>query len=141
VLSNTTQSLPAVLLQTALLSITVAVHNVPGLGFIATHSHALVHAHVLDLNAAWFVAASIVSKEWSFCNTQKVTDQENSPMLQANGYHHRSDAYSSVVALVTILGGGWFPALPFDPIRGAYIFTALTSSSAVFCSYFFIDLG
>ena len=42
-------------------------------------------------------------------------------MLLANAYHHRSDAYSSVVALVAILGSGWFPALPLDPIGGARV--------------------
>lgn len=36
----------------------------------------------------------------------------------ANAYHHRSDAYSSVVALFAILGSSWFPALPLDPIGG-----------------------
>jgi divalent metal cation (Fe/Co/Zn/Cd) transporter len=121
VLSETALSLPVGPLQTILLSITGAAHNVPGLGLIAAHSHAHAHAHghVLDLNAAWFAAASIVSKEWLFRITRKVADQENSPVLLANAYHHRSDAYSSVVALVAILGSGWFPALPLDPIGGA----------------------
>jgi divalent metal cation (Fe/Co/Zn/Cd) transporter len=126
VLSEAALSMPASPLQTVLLSISAAAHNVPGLGLIAAHSHAHVHAHghghghVLDLNAAWFAAASIVSKEWLFRITRKVADEENSPVLLANAYHHRSDAYSSVVALVAILGSGWFPALPLDPIGGAY---------------------
>ena len=125
VLSETALSLPAGPMQTALLSITGAAHNVPGLGLIAAHSHAHAHGHghVLDMNAAWFAAASIVSKEWLFRITRKVADQEHSLVLLANAYHHRSDAYSSVVALVAILGSGWFPALPLDPIGGAYIFT------------------
>lgn len=71
------------------------------------------------MNAAWFAAASVVSKEWLFRITRTVAVQENSPVLLANAYHHRSDAYSSVVALVAILGSGWFPALPLDPIGGA----------------------
>ncbi|KAI0270362.1 cation efflux family-domain-containing protein [Russula aff. rugulosa BPL654] len=118
VLSETALSLSAGPMQTALLSITAAAHNVPGLGLIAAHSHSHTHGHVLDMNAAWFAAASIVSKEWLFRITRKVADQENSPVLLANAYHHRSDAYSSVVALVAILGSGWFPALPLDPIGG-----------------------
>jgi divalent metal cation (Fe/Co/Zn/Cd) transporter len=125
--------MPASPLQTALLSISAAAHNVPGLGFIAAHSHTHSHGHVLDLNAAWFAAASIISKEWLFRITRKVADQENSPVLLANAYHHRSDAYSSVVALVAILGSGWFPALPLDPIGGAYIF------SHVFIFILFLD--
>jgi len=119
VLSETALSLPAGPLQTALLSTSAAAHNVPGLGLLAVHSHAHAHAHVLDMNAAWFAAASVISKEWLFRITRKVADQEHSPVLLANAYHHRSDAYSSVVALVAILGSGWFPALPLDPIGGA----------------------
>ena len=116
VLSETALTVPAGPLQTAMLNVTAAAHSVPGLGHIA-HSHG--HAHALDLNAAWFAAVSIVSKEWLFRITRKVAEQENSPVLLANAYHHRSDAYSSVVALVAILGSGWFPALPLDPIGGA----------------------
>jgi divalent metal cation (Fe/Co/Zn/Cd) transporter len=90
---------------------------------------------VLDLNAAWFAAASIVSEEWLFCMTRKVADQENSPLLFANAYHYRSDAYSSVVlALVAILGSGWFPALSLSEVR---ISSQSTSFSALFCSLFF----
>jgi divalent metal cation (Fe/Co/Zn/Cd) transporter len=44
-------------------------------------------------------------------------------VLLANAYNHRSDASSSAVALVAIVGSGWFPALPLDPTGGAYIFT------------------
>ncbi|KAI0000384.1 cation efflux protein [Russula vinacea] len=73
------------------------------------------------MNAAWFAAASIVSKEWLFRITRKVAEQEHSPVLLANAYHHRSDAYSSVVALVAILGSGWFPTLPLDPIGGLLV--------------------
>jgi divalent metal cation (Fe/Co/Zn/Cd) transporter len=62
------------MLQTALLSISVAAHNVPGLGLIAAHSHPHTHGHMLDLNVAWFAAAGIVSKEWLFRITRKVGD-------------------------------------------------------------------
>lgn len=118
-LSDTALAVPAGPLQTALLNVTAAAHNIPGIGHIGhSHSHA---AHALDMNAAWFAAASVVSKEWLFRITRTVAAQENSPVLLANAYHHRSDAYSSVVALVAILGSGWFPALPLDPIGGAHL--------------------
>jgi divalent metal cation (Fe/Co/Zn/Cd) transporter len=113
VLSETAAAVSPGPLQTALLNVTAAVHNIPAIG----HSHA--HAHALDLNAAWFAAASVVAKEWLFQITRKVAEEESSPVLMANAYHHRSDAYSSVVALVAILGSGWFPALPLDPLGGA----------------------
>ena len=136
--SETALSMLASPLQMAPLSITAAAHNVPGWGLIAAHSHTHGHGYVLDLNASWFVAASIVSKEGLFCIARKVADQENSPILLANAYHYRSDAYSSVVALVAILGSGWFPALPLDTIGGAYIFNTRHLSSAlfIFCSFF-----
>jgi divalent metal cation (Fe/Co/Zn/Cd) transporter len=105
--------MPAGALQTALVSITAAAHNVLRFGLIAAHSHGHGHGHELDLNAA---AASIVSKGWLFRIIRKVADQENGRVLLANAYHHRSDAYSSLVALVVILGSGWFPALPLDSI-------------------------
>lgn len=119
VLSETASSVAAGPLQTALINVTEAAHHIPAIGQFA-HSHAH-HAHALDLNAAWFAAVSVVSKEWLFRITRKVAEQESSPVLLANAYHHRSDAYSSVVALVAILGSGLFPTLPLDPFGGLVV--------------------
>lgn len=79
------------------------------------------HVHTVDPNAAWFAALSICVKEWMYRLTKKVADDERSPVLLANAYHHRSDAYSSLVALFAILGTWWFPALPLDPIGGLLV--------------------
>ncbi|KAK7057118.1 cation efflux protein [Favolaschia claudopus] len=49
----------------------------------------------------------------------KVADEENSPVLLANAIHHRSDAYTSIVAFFAILGSWWVPSLPLDPIGGS----------------------
>ncbi|KAA1476795.1 cation efflux protein [Dentipellis sp. KUC8613] len=118
-LASTAASLPPGALQTAISSVTSAAHSVPAIGTVVGHEHA--HAHVLDPNAAWFAAASVVCKEWLFRITKKVAEQESSPVLFANAYHHRSDAYSSVVALAAIMGSSWFPALPLDPIGGLLV--------------------
>lgn len=83
---------------------------------VVGHAHA--HTGTLDPNAAWFAAVSIVAKEWLYRVTKKVADEEHSPVLYANAIHHRSDAYSSTVALVAIIGSWLFPALPLDPIGG-----------------------
>ncbi|TFY76692.1 hypothetical protein EWM64_g7319 [Hericium alpestre] len=115
-LSETAATLPPGAIQTAVVNVTQAAHNIPAIG----HTHADA-AHVLDPNAAWFAAVSVVWKEWLFRITRKVGEQENSPVLMANAWHHRSDAYSSVVALVAILGSSWFPALPLDPIGGLLV--------------------
>jgi len=79
------------------------------------------HAHTVDPNAAWFAAVSVVAKEWLYQITKRVADDEKSPVLMANAIHHRSDAYSSLVALIAILGTWYFPALPLDPIGGLLV--------------------
>lgn len=74
-------------------------------------SHALesgmhVHAHGLGARPGKvaLVAAlvSIVAKEVLFRATIRVGKRVRSPVLEANAWHHRSDAFSSVVALVGI---------------------------------------
>jgi len=45
---------------------------------------------------------SIFSKEWLFRITKQVGERLRSPVVIANAWHHRSDAYSSVLALFSI---------------------------------------
>jgi hypothetical protein len=45
---------------------------------------------------------SILSKEWLFRVTKVVGEKLNSPVVIANAWHHRSDAYSSILALLSI---------------------------------------
>lgn len=45
---------------------------------------------------------SIFSKEWLFRVTKVVGEKLNSPVVIANAWHHRSDAYSSILALLSI---------------------------------------
>ena len=47
-------------------------------------------------------AISVVSKEWLYRITHKVGEQIRSPVVMANAWHHRSDAYSSILALGSI---------------------------------------
>ena len=47
-------------------------------------------------------AVSIVSKEWLYRITRRVGEDMNSQVVIANAWHHRSDAYSSVLALLSI---------------------------------------
>jgi len=42
-------------------------------------------------------------------------------VLLANAIHHRSDAYSSLVAFFAILGTWFFPAIPLDPLGGLLV--------------------
>ncbi|KAF8806412.1 mitochondrial iron ion transporter [Phlegmacium glaucopus] len=79
------------------------------------------HVHAVDPNAAWFAAVSVLTKEWLYRITKIVADEEKSPVLLANAIHHRSDAYSSIVAFFAILGTWLFPAFPLDPIGGLLV--------------------
>lgn len=79
------------------------------------------HVHGVDPNAAWFALLGVVSKEWLYRITKVVADEENSPVLLANAIHHRSDAYSSLVAFFAILGTWLFPAFPLDPVGGLLV--------------------
>ncbi|KAG5648510.1 hypothetical protein DXG03_003121 [Asterophora parasitica] len=112
-LAHSAATLPAGVLQEALTTVTSAAPSIPVIG------HA--HVHAVDPNAAWFAAISVFSKEWLYRITKVVADEEKSPVLLANAIHHRSDAYSSLVAFFAILGSWFFPALPLDPIGGLLV--------------------
>jgi len=114
-LSGTVSTLPPGQLHDILEHVASVGHYVPSVG------HAHTHVDVLDPNAAWFAAVSVLAKEWLYRITKKVADEEHSPVLYANAVHHRSDAYSSVVALFAILGSSIFPALPLDPLGGLVV--------------------
>ncbi|KAI9495317.1 cation efflux protein [Zychaea mexicana] len=75
---------------------------------------------ILDPNAAWFAGISVIAKEWLYRATIKVGNSERSEVLIANAWHHRSDAYSSAVALVAILGS--YAGIPvLDPLGGILV--------------------
>lgn len=88
------------------------------------HGHSHGHSHgalVLDPSAAWFALASVVCKEFLYRITKRVAIEEHSPVLHASALHHRSDAYTSSVALVAILGTWAMPGLPLDPLGGVLV--------------------
>ncbi|KAI8983089.1 cation efflux family-domain-containing protein [Pilobolus umbonatus] len=93
----------------------------------------LGHSHnhnngILDPNAAWFALASVIIKEWLYRATIKVGVSEKSEVLIANAWHHRSDAYSSAVALVAIVGS--YAGLPvLDPLGGIVVSAMLFKST------------
>ena len=68
-------------------------------------------------------AVSIIVKELLYQWTYRVGKKVDSPMMIANAWHHRSDALSSIGALVGIglsifLGGKW---MVMDPLVGCVI--------------------
>eukprot|EP00908_Phaeocystis_cordata_P012731 Transcript_23727.p1 GENE.Transcript_23727~~Transcript_23727.p1 ORF type:complete len:485 (-),score=132.10 Transcript_23727:215-1627(-) len=70
--------------------------------------------------ALWAAIASVVSKEVLFRATVRVGEKLGSDVIMANAWHHRSDALSSVVAIVGIAGAllGW---RVLDPLCGVAV--------------------
>ena len=76
-------------------------------------------------NPEWIAAvmafASIIVKEILFRYTQSKGKTIRSLALEANAWHHRSDAYSSIPVLVAVLGGIIVPDLWFADSIGAIV--------------------
>lgn len=67
---------------------------------------------------AWAIGVAVVAlvaKEWIFRYTLRVARRVKSRLLEANAWHSRSDALSTVVVLVSLVaaqfGAGWVDAL------------------------------
>ncbi len=89
-------------------------------GISAVHLIADKHLETPATIALIAAATSIVTKEGLFRYTLKVGKRNNSPAVIANAWDHRSDAYSSVAALVGILGARLgFQYL--DPVAGLVV--------------------
>ncbi|RUS25580.1 cation efflux family-domain-containing protein [Jimgerdemannia flammicorona] len=86
-------------------------------GLLGHHHH---DSGALNPNAAWFALTSVLVKEWLYRATMKVGIDEKSSVLVANAWHHRSDAFSSVVALGAI-GGSYMGAPILDPVGGILV--------------------
>ncbi len=70
--------------------------------------------------AAMAAVLSIIINEILFRYTRTVGEETNSPSLVANAWHHRSDAISSVAALVGIVGAiAGYPIM--DPIAAIVV--------------------
>lgn len=77
--------------------------------------------------AFWAAAASIAAKEILYHVTARVGKKINSPVVMANAWHHRSDAFSSIGALAgiggaIILGDRW---AILDPLASCGISIAI----------------
>ncbi len=77
--------------------------------------------------ALWAAIVSIISKELLYHATVRTAKRVNSPVVIANAWHHRSDAFSSIGALVgiggaMILGDKW---TILDPIASCCISIAI----------------
>jgi len=73
---------------------------------------------------------SIVFKEWLFRWTRRVARSVKSTALEANAWHHRSDALSSIPAAVAIAVEYFFPALWWFDELGALVVVAFIGKVA-----------
>lgn len=64
---------------------------------------------------------SVVLKEFLFQWTRRVARTVNSPALEANAWHHRSDALSSIPVAVTVALAWFWPTLAWMDAVGALI--------------------
>ena len=76
--------------------------------------------HVPGAMALWMAGIAIIIKEALFQVTRMVSRRSGSRILLANAWHHRTDAISSVAALVGIAGAQWGVPL-MDPIAGMLV--------------------
>jgi len=81
---------------------------------------AVVDEMVMHPAALGIVVASITVKELLYHATVHVARKQNSQVLLANAWHHRSDAFSSIIALVGV-SGALFGYRLLDPIGGVAV--------------------
>lgn len=96
------------------------------------HGHAHAHGHHMlplgpgsgSAEAMWLAlgvsVVSVAMKEWLYRITHAAAQETGSRVMEANAWHHRSDALSSLIAVVGI--GGATIGLPLtDPIAGVVV--------------------
>lgn len=93
------ETLSTVILGVALIAVAI------GIGYDAVlrmmHPELLLHPGWLALVIA---TISIVSKEWIYHYTLRTAEKYNSNLLRANAWHSRSDAISSVIVVIGVIG-------------------------------------
>ena len=87
-----------------------------------------VHSHGMDLSsplpatlAILAAVGSILSKEWVFRVTKQVGEKFNSQVILANAWHHRTDAFSSIVAVVGVGAAYAFDIAWADQVAGLFV--------------------
>jgi cation diffusion facilitator family transporter len=78
----------------------------------------------IDKTPGWLAATiailSVIINEALYQYTHKVGEASKSPSLIANAWHHRTDAISSIAALIGILGA-WNGIAIMDPLAGGLV--------------------
>ena len=90
------------------------------IGFGAIRSLWIGQLETPGILAVWVTILSIAVKEWQYHFTMKAGKRLRSSALQADAWHHRSDALSSLGALVGVLGSR-FGLLWMDSAAGIVV--------------------
>jgi len=89
------------------------------------------HHHGIDMNhpilALTVTIASISIKEGLYWITKRAGEKQGSGLMMANAWHHRSDAISSLVALVGV-GGSILGVNFLDPLAGLVVSTMIVNA-------------
>ena len=92
-----------------------------GLGAQAVQALVAGESAVPGLPAFFFALVSVLSKEWLFRWTRHVAREVKSSALEANAWHHRSDALSSIPVAIAVAVAHFFPALVWVDAAGAIL--------------------
>jgi cation diffusion facilitator family transporter len=93
------------------------------LDILARQRRGTILAHQIpSLPALIMALVSVLSKEWLFRVTRSVGQRIQSQVVIANAWHHRSDAYSSILAFASIGVAMSIPGLVFvDAAAGLFV--------------------
>jgi len=91
-----------------------------GIGIAWHVLNKLDYLEVPGIISLWMAAIAIVVKEGLFHITRVVSKKTGSKILLANAWHHRSDAISSIAALIGI-GGSQLGVPLMDPLAGVLV--------------------
>ena len=102
-----------------------------GIGYKAILALLAGEASHPELSVAIMAFASILVKELLFRYTRKAGKEIRSQALEANAWHHRSDAFSSIPVLVAVIFAILLPQLWFADSVGALIVAFFILHSAI----------
>ena len=115
----------------------------------ATHGHSghAGHTHAIEVDekgvptmlALSVAVGSVLIKELLFRMTMSVAKETNSRIVEINAWHHRSDALSSLIAVVGVAGA--MVSLPvLDPLAGLFVAGLITKQGAEMAVEVFHDI-
>jgi cation diffusion facilitator family transporter len=102
-----------------------------GIGYKAVLALLAGEASHPEVSVAVMALASIVVKEVLFRYTRNAGRRIRSQVLEANAWHHRSDAFSSIPVLVAVVFAILLPQLWFADSVGALIVAFFIMHSAI----------